>query len=398
MKRYLHFLQEEPVVRRLTLIQLIAYFGAWFSNVAIYTLLVDLGVSASIIALVAALHFLPGVIQAPLTGVIIDKFHPKLLMFFLLLTEIIATLLLLLVVDVTYLWLLFTVIIVRMSAASFYFTVEMSLLPKLLTAQKLQDANTLHSMVWSVSYTAGMAISGFVVHWFGVYLAFAFDALLFMVALLLLWSLYIDVERKTTQHHFLQDLKDGIKYIKQKPVVGYIIILHAFVGLTAFDALVALLAKYHFSRIIAVPLAIGFIHAIRALALVVGPMVLAPIMSARVLYYLLWFQGLTIVIWALYIENFYYSLVMSFVVGLSTTTLWSYTYTLLQNYTDKAYYGRVIAYNDMLFLFTSGMLSLGIGWMYDAGMSLLMITLLIGVGFILGAMYYSWLRKRYLDV
>ncbi len=398
MNRYLKLLQAEPVVRRLTLIQLIAYFGAWFSNVAIYTLLVDLGVSASIIALVAALHFLPGVIQAPLTGVIIDAFHPKRLMFSLLLAEIIATLLLLLVVDVSYLWLLFTVIIVRMSAASFYFTVEMSLLPKLLTAQKLQDANTLHSMVWSVSYTAGMAISGFVVHWFGVYIAFALDAVLFLIALLLLWTLYIEVVQTNRQHHFVQDLKDGISYIKRKPVVGYIIILHAFVGLTAFDALVALLAKYHFSAIIAVPLAIGFIHAIRAMALVIGPMLLASLMSRRMLYLLLWFQGLSIVIWALYIENFYYSLIMSFVVGLSTTTLWSYTYTMLQNYTDKAYYGRVIAYNDMLFLFISGMLSLGIGWLYDAGMSLLMITLLIGVGFILGALYYAWLRKRYLDV
>ena len=91
MNRYVKLLEEETVVRRLTLIQLIAYFGAWFSNVAIYTLLVDLGVSASIIALVAALHFLPGVVQAPLTGVIIDKFHPRRLMLLLLLCEIIAT-------------------------------------------------------------------------------------------------------------------------------------------------------------------------------------------------------------------------------------------------------------------------------------------------------------------
>ncbi|RUM61306.1 MAG: MFS transporter, partial [Sulfurimonas sp.] len=74
MKRYVALLKSEPVLARLSLIQLIAYFGAWFSNVAIYTLLLDMGVSATIVALTAALHFLPGVIQAPFSGVLIDRF------------------------------------------------------------------------------------------------------------------------------------------------------------------------------------------------------------------------------------------------------------------------------------------------------------------------------------
>ena len=74
MNRYWHLLHEQPVLRRLTLIQLLSYFGAWFTNVAIYTLLLKLDVSPTVIALTAVMHFLPGVIQAPFTGVLIDRF------------------------------------------------------------------------------------------------------------------------------------------------------------------------------------------------------------------------------------------------------------------------------------------------------------------------------------
>ncbi|MBU1927881.1 MFS transporter, partial [bacterium] len=72
MKDYIELLQKEPVLKRLSTIQLIAYFGAWFSNVAIYTLLLSMNVSAEVVAFTAMIHFLAGVIQAPFSGVIID--------------------------------------------------------------------------------------------------------------------------------------------------------------------------------------------------------------------------------------------------------------------------------------------------------------------------------------
>ncbi|MBU1642343.1 MFS transporter, partial [bacterium] len=122
MNRYLNLLRKEPLLRRLSLIQLIAYFGAWFSNVAIYTLLIELNVSAGIIAMTAALHFLPGVLQAPFSGVLIDKIAPKRLMVLLMSIEIVATLPLMLVDNVSLLWLLFVLVFVRMGASSFYFT------------------------------------------------------------------------------------------------------------------------------------------------------------------------------------------------------------------------------------------------------------------------------------
>ncbi len=395
MKRYLQLLQQEPILARLSIIQLIAYFGAWFSNVAIYTLLLDLGVSASIIAITAALHFLPGVLQAPFSGVLIDRFHPKKMMLLTLFIEIVATFLLVMVTDISEIWLLFVLIVVRMAAASFYFTLEMALLPKILHVKKLQLANEIHSIIWSLSYTFGMAISGFVVYKVGVTVAFVLDGLLFIIAFLMLYSLKIEVKLSSKQEKILEMLFDTFVYIKNDRKVFFLLLLHAIVGLTAFDALVALMVNEYYSHIIATSLAIGLLHASRALGLVVGPILIGKHLNNKKLLYLFWFQALAIIIWGIVIKNFYLSLVASVLVGLCTTTLWSYTYTMLQHHTDEAYYGRVVAYNDMLFLLVAASTSMLIGFLAEFNMSLQIITYILGGLFLCGGLYYRWLYRNF---
>ncbi len=395
MKRYLQLLQQEPILARLSIVQLIAYFGAWFSNVAIYTLLLDLGVSASIIAMTAALHFLPGVLQAPFSGVLIDRFHPKKMMLLTLFIEIVATFMLIMVTGISEIWLLFVLIVVRMAAASFYFTLEMALLPKILHVKKLQLANEIHSIIWSLSYTVGMAVSGLVVYKVGVTVAFILDGLLFVIAFLLLYSLKIDVVFSSKKKKTLEMLFDTFAYIKSDRKVFYLLLLHAIVGVTAFDALVALMVNEYYSHIIATSLAIGLLHASRALGLVVGPIFIGKHMNNKKLLYLFWFQALAIIMWGIVIKNFYLSLLASVLVGLCTTTLWSYTYTMLQHHTEEAYYGRVVAYNDMLFLLVAAMTSILIGTLAEFDLSLQIITYILGCLFICGGLYYRWLYRNF---
>lgn len=395
MKQYKELLKNNPIVRRLTLIQLISYFGTWFSNVAIYTLLVMMDVSATTIALVASLHFLPGVIQAPFTGVLIDRLAPKVLMLILLFVELLSTLLLLLVSDASMLSLLYVLIILRMGAASFYFTVEMSLLPRILDHESLENANTLHSMVWSFSYTFGMALSGLVVAFIGPYTAIVLDAMLFLLSFFLLLNLAFKPKMQKSGEHFFRQFVEGIVYLKNEPKVLSLLVLHAVVGFTAVDVLVVLLAKEHYVTLLSVPLAIGLIHAVRALALVVGPLSMAKNINMKTLFYVLVFQGCSFILWSFYIENFYYSLVLSFVVGFGITTLWAYTYTLIQIHTDEKYYGRVVSYNDMLFLAVGAFTAYFTGVLYDMGLNLARITQLLGLAFFIASIYYLWLKKRF---
>jgi len=393
MNEYIKLLKFKQILRKLSIIQFIAYFGAWFSNVAIYTLLLDMKVGAEIIGFVAMLHFLSGVIQAPISGSIIDSVKPKKLMLILIVIEIFATLFLIFINNISDLWLLYILIFIKMAAASFYFTTEMSLLPKILDGEDLQKANEIHSIIWSLSYTLGMALSGFVVYLLGVKIAFILDAFLFVVCFMLLYKLEINIIVVKSSENLLQMMGDTFRYLKKTPQAMHLMFIHAFVGLTAFDALVALMVDKYYASVIAISLALGLLHASRALGLVIGPILLGQWINNKRVVYLFIFQGLAVWLWAFMMENFYLSIFASVIVGLFTTTLWSYTYTLLQKNIEPKYYGRIVAYNDMLFLSSAAFTSFMIGFLATREYSLEFITVLIGIGFIVGGVYFAWILK-----
>lgn len=389
---YRKLFSEHKIIRDLSLVQFIAYFGAWFSNVAIYTMLVDFGSTEFAISIVTAMHFLPAVLIAPFSGAIIDRVKIKPLMITLLITELLMTILFLTIDNKEQIGFLMILIFIRMSAASMFFSTEMSLLAKLLNGKPLQMANEIHSIIWSFTYAVGMAISGFIVNLYGVKTAFIIDATIFAIALIVFIRIDFVVKASITTDKIFQLIKDGFIYIKNDKIMLYLIFLHSCVGLTSFDALITILAKNEYKYVISVPLAIGISNAARAVALMFGPLLLSKYVTKENLHYLLIFQGIAIILWGLMQENFYISLIALFIVGLSTTTLWSFTYALLQDKCDEKYIGRVISYNDMFFMLSCITTTLFIGLMASLT-SVDIITILLGVGFLGFAFYYTRILK-----
>lgn len=389
---YRELFSAHKIIRDLSTVQFIAYFGAWFSNVAIYTMLVNFGSTAFAISVVTAMHFLPAVLIAPFSGAIIDRIKIKPLMISLIFTELLMTLLFLTIDDKSEIWLLMIFIFIRMSAASMFFSTEMSLLAKLLKGEPLQKANEIHSIIWSFTYAAGMAISGFIVNLWGVKIAFIIDAIFFLIALIVFIRIDFVVKASMTTDKIFDLIKDGFMYIKNNKIIVHLIILHSSVGVTSFDALITLLAKNEYKYVISVPLAIGISNAVRAVALMIGPVFISKYVKKHNLHYLLIFQGLAIILWGLVQDDFYFSLIALFVVGLSTTTLWSFTYALLQDKCDEKYIGRVISYNDMFFMISCIITTLFIGLMTTL-LSLDIITVLLGIIFIIFAFYYIRILK-----
>ena len=389
---YRKLFAEHKIIRDLSLVQFIAYFGAWFSNVAIYTMLVDFGSTELAISVVTAMHFLPAILIAPFSGAIIDRVKIKPLMIALLSIELLMTILFLTIDDKSEIWLLMIFIFIRMSAASMFFSTEMSLLAKLLSGKPLQKANEIHSIIWSFTYAFGMAVSGFIVNAYGVKIAFIIDAFIFFTALVVFIRIDFVVKASIASDKILELIKDGFFYIKNNKIILHLIFLHSCVGLTSFDALITILAKNEYKYIISVPLAIGLSNAVRAVALMFGPILLSKYVTKENLHYLMIFQGISIILWGLVQYNFYISLIALFVVGLSTTILWSFTYALLQDKCDEKYIGRVISYNDMFFMLACVLTTLFIGLMASLT-SVDIITILLGVGFLAFAFYYTRILK-----
>ncbi len=385
---YRELFKTHKIVRQLSAIQFIAYFGAWFSNVAIYSMMVDFGASAFMIAIVTAIHFIPAVILSPFSGSLVDRINAKKLMLFLLTTELLMTLCFLFINSLDDVWMLLIFLFIRMSSASIFFTTEMTLMPKLLSGQALIKANELHSIIWSFTFTAGMAMGGIIVNLYGVKISFIIDSVFFIVALLILSLTVFHYEHIKIEEKLFQSIKDGFNYVKNNKHIMQLMLLHGAVGLTAFDTLVTLLADYHYKYVIAVPLAIGLSNATRAFALMIGPLIISNWITKQRLFYLFIVQGLMIILWSFLQYNFYLGLFGIFLTGIATTTLWSYTYALLQEKIEQRFLGRVLAYNEMVFMLSNVTTTLFIGLMASL-VGLDIITIILGSLFIAVAFYYK---------
>ena len=395
MKKYYILLRYKPNLRVLSSVQFICYFGMWFSHTGIFALLIELDAPVWAITLAAAMAFIPNVLLAPINGVIVDRFSPKKLMMLMLFIEIITVFMLIFIDDISLLWLLFIIIFVRMGVGVVYFQTEMSLLPNLMTKKNLKLANEIHSIIWAVSYTAGMGLAGIFIHYFGIKASFLFDFGLYIVGLGLISRLKAPVVIKTTSKNIFNMMKEGLGYIRANPVLMHIIFLHSFVGVTAYDNLVALMAKYQYKEIMSISLIIGFMNMTRAISLVVGPMILSKFINNKTLIWLFIGEFLGIGLWAVLQFDYYLGLIGLVAAGFCTSTLWSYTFTMLQNSCDKRFYGRVIAYKDMIYYLVSATISFMIGVLYESGVSLAMITFLMAVIFLFGALYYFIIYRRY---
>jgi len=369
------------------MVQFIAYFGSWFSNVAIYSMLVDFGASSIIIATVTAMHLIPGVILAPFSGSIVDRVSAKPLMVLLLFTEMTMTLCFLLIAGLDDIWMLLIFLFIRMGSASIFFTAQMSYMPKLLSGEVLVRTNELHSIIWSFTFTSGMAIGGIVVNLYGVSTAFIADSILFLIAIFLLVRVEFTIKVKKSAESMFTSIKKGLVYIKQNKWIIHYMLIHASIGLTIFDALITLLADYYYKYVIAVPLAIGLSNSIRALALMIGPLIIGNWINRQRLFYLFVFQGVVIIFWAIVQHNFYLGLLGMFLTGFATTTIWSYTYAMLQEKVESIYLGRVLAYNEMLFMLCNVLTTFFIG-IFATLIPLGVISGLLGVGFLIVAVYY----------
>ncbi|RUM73455.1 MAG: MFS transporter [Sulfurovum sp.] len=387
---------KHPVVARLTLIQFISYFGTWFSQVAIASMLISYGASEMQIASIFIMLMLPAILLAPISGWIIDHIDFKKLMRVILIVEIIMTLLFMTVNALDDIGWLMLFVFVRSLASSTLFSAEMALFPKILKGEMLKKTNEIHSIVWSVCFALGMAVGGVVTHFFGFDTTFLIDVVLYIIASFLLIGLSIKLE--PTEH--LESAKEmivgGFFYLKNHKKLLHLITLHASVGLTSFDTLVTLLADYHYKYILAIPLAIGWMNASRALGLFMGMLIFSRYVHDKTLHYIFAIQGILIISWALVQTNYTYSLIGIFIMSLLSTSLWSYTYYMIQQEIETKYLGRVIAYNDMIYMITNVLVTLFIGYLAKISVELSSVTMALGFGFILTAFYYHWFKRRYL--
>ncbi|MEJ2528126.1 MAG: MFS transporter [Sulfurovaceae bacterium] len=325
---------KNPIIRGLTAVQFLSYFGTVFSHVAIASLMVTLDASADMIAMIFIAILLPSLVLAPINGYIIDRFEFKKLILVLLSIEMSMTICFMFISDLAHIWLLWIFLFVRSIAGTIIFTAEMSYLPKIISDDTLKSANEIHSIIWSSTFAFGMALGGLSTYYFGYIGTFMIDFSFYVVAFFVMFKLPIEAIRNKAQ--------------------------------SAWSATKEM----------------------------IGPFVFGKHIKMNNLWVVMILQGASIILWAYLQYDFTLSLFSMFLVGLLTTSIWSFTYYLLQQNTNKEFLGRVISYNDMVFMVVSVGMTYAIGKMASAGIALSYISAMIGVIFFFVALYAFVLRDK----
>ncbi len=339
-------------------------------------------------ALIATMFYLPAILGF-INGAVVDKFNLKIFMTIVLVFEMLFTTLFLTVTNYSQIYLLMGFVFLRAWCSFLFFASQMALFPLITKDEdELQKVNELHSVIWSFTFAAGMSLGGVFVKIFGIYNTVKIDILFFAIAISIFVSTKINLEKKES-HSIKKLLVDGFFYLKNNKTLLSLIFLHSSVALTSFDTIVNLLTDSYYKNIIAISLSIGFLNGTRAFGLMSGPFFISKLVNKNNLHLLLAAEGVIIIIWSFFQKDFYISLLFMFLIGFLTTTLWSYTFTLIQTHTEKKYLGRVVSYSDMLFMSITVIINFLSGWLVDRGIGLEVVTSCLGIGFLLFVIYYK---------
>ena len=386
-------LLKNQTILKLSIVQFLVYFGSWFSSVAIYTMVLKFQATPIENALIATMFYLPALLGF-INGAIVDKFELKKFMLMILFFEMLFTSCFLMIKDYSQIYILMLIVFLRATCSFLFFASQMSLFPHITKDEnELKGVNELHSIIWSVTFALGMSLGGVFVKLFGIYNTITIDIILFFISIIIFKTITLKPIKKEYQSLF-KLIKDGFFYLKNHKTLLSLIFLHSSVALTSFDTIVNLLTDTYYKNIIAISLSIGFLNGIRALGLMIGPFIIGKYINKKNLHIFFSLQGAVIIAWSFFEKEFYISLIFMFFIGFLTTTLWSFTYTLIQTATDKNYLGRVVAYNDMIFMSVTISINFFSGYLFEKGIPMPFITAFLGVGFIFFAIYYIFFQRN----
>jgi MFS family permease len=235
---YTRLLKNNRNFRLLYIGQTISQLGDWFNAVAVYALLLDLTGSATAVAMMMIVQYLPVALVGPIAGVVVDRVDRRRLM---ILTDVLRgglILALLVVRRADQVWIAYVVMAFVVGAQAFFEPARTATIPNVTSGEELLPANALSSATWSAMLAIGASIGGVVTALFGRNVAFVVNALsFFWSAAFILRTRYDSTPHPRpaptglAQWLGLTDLVDGVRYVKRNAHVAALMCVKAGWGL-----------------------------------------------------------------------------------------------------------------------------------------------------------------------
>jgi MFS family permease len=218
--------------------QAVSQLGDWFNSVAVYALLLDLTGSATAVAWMMIVQFLPMAIVGPVAGVVVDRVDRRRLMIAADLVRGVLVLGLLFVRRPEHVWIAYAVMALTVSASAFFEPARTATIPSITSREELVPANALSSAAWSAMLALGASIGGLATALSGRDVAFVLNAVSFFAsAMFISRTRYDSTPARAVQvtglAHLtgLSDLRDGLRYVAGHRHVAALMFVKAGWGL-----------------------------------------------------------------------------------------------------------------------------------------------------------------------
>jgi MFS family permease len=275
--------------RLLYLGQAISQLGDWFNSVAVFALLLDLTGSATAVAWMMIVQFLPMAIVGPLAGVVVDRVDRRRLMIAADLFRGVMILGLLLVRRREQVWIAYVVTAVCVSAQAFFEPARTATIPNITSKDELMPANALSSATWSAMLAVGASVGGLVTALSGRNVAFVLNAASFFVSAIFIARTRFNSRPPASQRPAgfaaltgVPDLLEGLRYVRSRTHVAALMFVKAGWGLAGG---VLLLLTIFGQRIFPVgPTSaggIGILYGARGIGAGLGPIALRWILGQK---------------------------------------------------------------------------------------------------------------------
>jgi MFS family permease len=289
LSSYVSILRNNRNFRLLYIGQTISQLGDWFNAVAVYALLLDLTGSATAVAWMMIVQFLPVAVFGPFAGVIVDRVDRRRLMIATDLLRGGLILTLLFIRRPEQVWIAYVVMALAVGAQAFFEPARTATIPNVTVPADLLGANALSSATWAAMLAVGASIGGLVTQFFGRNVAFVVNALSFFASAYFLARTRYDSRplpapplKGFLALSGINDLIEGVGYVRQRSHVGALMLVKTGWGLAGG---VLLLLTIFGQRVF--PLAggaaggIGVLYAARGVGAALGPVLLRWIMGTQ---------------------------------------------------------------------------------------------------------------------
>jgi MFS family permease len=231
--------------------QLVSNTGTWMQTVALGWLVLQLTKSGFAVGVVTALQFLPSLLFGIYGGVIADRFDKRRT---LIVTQAgmavcAAALAGVTLAGVVHLWQIYLLTFLSGCFTAFDTPVRQAFVSEMVAPERLSNAIALNSAMFNLSRIAGPAVGALVIKTVGVGTCFVFNAGSFIAVIGgLLLMRPMELFRARPVARAKGQIREGLRYAWQSPVLRSTILVMTVVGTLAFNWTVTLplLAKFTF--------------------------------------------------------------------------------------------------------------------------------------------------------